>query len=300
MKRLLIVYNPRSSRYAEVEAGVLVPARELKGYVVGKYEVEKTSLEENVAKLAKILRDDDMVLAAGGDATGVIAANGILQSGCDATLAVLPYGNFNDLARTLGAKGFDDIFGEGNRKFYPLEVLIDGKHWRYAMCYVTVGMMAEATKLYNSAKMRKILRKGFGRYIRSYTNLAKWYFKNRKKGFLPEFKVNGELQKKRTSDYLAVNGRSMARVMKGGEDYLKSRTFKSKTGRLANFWRLCWLMGKSILWRVPGDETKGDVLEFVQPGKVEMQAEGESATLEGVQKIEIRKAEKYLRVVVRR
>ena len=299
MKRLFVVYNPRSSRFASVKAEVLERLNELAGFLVGKYEVEKIGIEGNVEKLAKLLKDGDMVLAAGGDATGVIAVNAIMNSLRDVTLAVLPYGNFNDLARTLGTNSFDDVFGRVKvRNLYPLDIIVDGKHWRYASCYVTMGMTAEAVKIYDAAKMRKVLKSKWGRYVGSYTNLAGWYFKHRRKQiFIPEFKLNGVLQDKRTSDYAAVNGRSMARVMKGGEDYLKPRVFRSETDRLMNFWRLFRLMSRSMLVRVPGSETTGDVLEFVKSGKVEVQAEGESRVFEEVKKIEVRKAKKCLKVI---
>lgn len=300
MKRLFIVYNPRSSRYLDVKEGVLEPVRELQGYMVGKYEVEKTDVDQNAAKLAKLLKDDDMVLAAGGDATAVIAVNAIMLSGKDVRLAVLPYGNFNDLARTLGTKSFDDVFKKETtvRKLYPLEIIVDDKHFRYATCYVTMGMTAEAVKLYDSPRLRKKLKTRVGRAIGSYTELTGWYFKHRhKKTFIPEFRLNGELQPKKTSDYAAVNGRSMARVMKGGDDYYKPKQFRSETDRLTSFWRLFRLMFKSIFFRVPGTETKGDILEFLELSKVEVQAEGESRVFEGIKKIEIRKAEKCLKVI---
>ncbi len=303
MRKLLIVYNPRSSRAAEVEKEVLASARELAGMMVGKYEVERTDVDKNAAKFAKLLKDGDLVLAAGGDATATIAANGILLSSRDVSLAVLPYGNFNDLARTLKTKSFEQVFENQKleksvRKLYPLEIIVDGKFFRYATCYVTIGMTAEAVEIYDRPEVRKKLKKNFGRKVGSYVSLASWYFKNRhRKQFLPEFYLNGKLQDKRISDYAAVNGRSMARVMKGGEDYLKPKTFRSETDRLTNFWRLFRLMFLSIFVRVPGAETKGDVLEFVEPATVEIQAEGEYRVFRGVKKIEIRKAEKWLKVV---
>ena len=301
MKRLFIVYNPRSSRYSDVKSGVLERVSVLKGYLVGKYEVEKGNVDDNAAKFAKLLKDGDMVVAAGGDATGVIAVNAILKSGRDVVLGVLPYGNFNDFARTLGTKTFDDIFANKTevRQYYPLELRINEKFFRYATCYVTIGMMAEAVRIYDTPKMRKILKKSAGRSIGSYTNLAKWYFGNRhKKQFLPEFKLNGKLQPKKTSDYAAVNGRYMARVMKGGEYYKDSRIFRSETDRLTSFWRLFKLMTKSIFVGVPGDETKGDVLEFMTPAVIDIQAEGEYKTFDGVKKIEVGKSEKCLKVIV--
>ena len=300
MQRLLIVYNPRSSRFAEVSKDVIERSRELTGYIIGKYEVAPTNLEDNINKLSKILKDGDLVLSAGGDATGIIAVNAILKSDKDVRLAVLPYGNFNDLSRTLRTNTFDDVFLSKTsvRKFYPLEIFINDKFFRYATCYTTIGMTAMAVSIYDQPEMRKKLKKSFGRKISSYTELSKWYFKNRHRHiFLPEFKLNGVLMSKKTSDYAAVNGRSMARVMKGGEDYRDPKFFRSETDRLTNFYRLAKLMSKSIFSRIPGSSTSGDVLEFTNPSSVALQAEGESQVFENVKKIEIKKGKKCLKVI---
>ncbi|MDO4747001.1 MAG: diacylglycerol kinase family protein [Candidatus Saccharibacteria bacterium] len=300
MKRTLIVYNPRSSRYADVRTEVIDKVSKLKGHLIGKYEVTPTNLDDNIAKLAKLLKDDDLIISAGGDATGIIASNAILKSSKDVTLAALPYGNFNDLARTLGTKTLDDIMKSDSRitNYYPLEIFVDGKFFRYATCYVTIGMTAEAVQIYDSPKMRAKLKSGFGRKISSYTNLAGWYFKHRHKHiFIPEFKLNGVLQPAKTTDYAAVNGRSMARVMKGGEDYRDPTHFRHETDRLANFFRLAKLMLRSIFSRIPGTPTEGDILEFAHPANVTLQAEGESIKLEGINKIEIRKSKKCLKTI---
>ena len=300
MKRLLIIYNPRSSRYAEIEQEILSRARELSGYLVGKYEVANTNIDDNVRQLSKLLKDEDLVLSAGGDATAIIAANAVLNSKKQAILAVLPYGNFNDLARTLRTKTFDDVFLQDTavRNLYPLEIIVDGNFYRYSTCYVTIGMMAESVGLYNEPKMRRKLKKKFGRSVSSYTQLASWYFKNRRNHiFLPEFKLNGALQPKKSSDYAAVNGRSMARVMKGGEDYRDPKYFRHKVDRLTSFYRLVILMSKSILSRIPGAATDGDILEFTNPSTITIQAEGESTTFKNVKTIEIRKGKQCLKVI---
>ena len=326
MKRLIVVYNPRSSRFIDVKKEVLDKVKTLKGYMIGKYEVEPSDVDENAKKFAKILQDGDLVISAGGDATASISANGILRSGKDVSLAVLPYGNFNDLSRTLGVKKFEEIglhgrvtsaegdpkmfceakiLGRESRrqdpsssKLYPLEIYIDGKFFRYATCYVTIGMTAEACEIFDIPKFRKSMQKGHKSSWRSYLALVKWYFKNRhKKQFIPDFKLNGELQHKKTSDYAAVSGRSMCRVMKGGDDYHDPKKFRSMTGRLTNFWRLSILMIKSILVRTPGKDTEGDVIEFINPSTVELQAEGEYRTFENIKKIEIKKGNKCLKVI---
>ncbi|MBQ3353366.1 hypothetical protein IJG89_03450 [Candidatus Saccharibacteria bacterium] len=298
MKKILIIYNPRSSRYSDVKKDVLSKVTNFKGYLVGKYEVAPTDVDDNAKKLAKILKDGDLVLAVGGDATGVIAVNAILKSDKNATLSVLPYGNFNDLARTLGTKTLEDIQSRPIQNFYPLEILVDGKFFRYATCYVTLGMTAEAVKIYDTPALRKKLKTNSGRSFGSYTSLAGWYFKNRhRKTFIPEFRLNGKLQHPKTSDYAAVNGRYMARVMRGGEDYKSPKAFRSETDRLTSFWRLSKLMFKSIFFRVPGSETTGDILEFTHPATIELQAEGEYRKFKDIKKIEIRKSKKCLKTI---
>lgn len=275
--------------------------RNLNGYMIGKYEIQRIGVDKNVEQFAKLVEDGDLVLSVGGDATGVIAANGVLKSGKDATLAVLPYGNFNDLARTLGTKKLEDVLGGKTRKMWPLEILVDGKHYRYATCYTTIGMTAEAVELFDDSKVRKGLQKGHKSSWRSYILLMKWYFKNRhKKVFLPEFKLNGVPMHKKTSDYAAVNGRRMCRVMKGNDSFLSAKKFRHMTGKLVNLWNLTVLMTRSILRKVPGRDTTGDVLEFVKPSTVEVQAEGEYQVFTNISKIEIKKSEKPLKVIMKK
>lgn len=300
MQRLIIVYNPRSSRFIDVEKEILTPAKNLKGYIIGKYKVENTDVDQNADKFAKIIKDGDLVVSAGGDATGIIASNGIIKSGKDATLAVLPYGNFNDLSRTLGTKTLTDALSPEStvKKLYPLEIIVDGEFFRYATCYVTIGMTAEACELFDEPKFRKSMQKGHKSSWRSYLALAKWYFKNRhKKVFIPEFTLNGKKTAKGISDYCALSGKSMCRVMKGGDDYLKPKVFRSENCRLTSLWRLTKLMVAAIFTRTPGTPTTNDILEFTNPATVELQAEGEYRTFKDIKSIEIKKGEKYIKVI---
>lgn len=301
MKRIIIVYNPRSSRYDKVRREILEEATKLNGYMVGKYEIKKTSIDENVQNLTEIIKENDLIVAVGGDATGAIASNAILRSGLDVRLAMLPYGNFNDLSRTLGVSSFEAIFDSKvkTQKYYPLEILINDRLVRYSTCYVTIGMIAESVGIYDEPKVRRKLKTSFGRRVGSYWIVAGWYFKNRhKREFLPSFKINGKKVPVGTSDYIAVNSRYMARVMRGGKDYLRKREFRSDTYKLTSFIKLCKMMTASMLKRVPGKETVGDEIIFDNPSSVTLQAEGESIHSERVTKIEIKKGKKYLKVIV--
>ena len=302
MPRLILVYNPNSSNYRHVKKDILDKKEKFfADYEVGEYIILKIGFENNVEKLKQIIKDDDFILALGGDATAAIAANAIVRSCKTATFAVLPYGNFNDLARTLGTMKFKNINLKSKPiKLYPLEIYVDGKFWRYATCYVTIGMTAEAVELFDAPKFRKYMKKGHKSSWRSYIALAKWYFKNRhKKIFLPEFTVNGKPTAKKASDYAAVSGKSMCRVMKGGDDFKKPYIFRSKTFKTVSFPKLFILMARSILHRTPGNDTKGDILEFKEPATVELQAEGEYQIFANIKTIEVKKGNKCLKVITK-
>ena len=330
MSRLLLIYNPNSSNYRRVKKDVLDRKAEIfKDYELAEYTIKKIGFENNVKNLKAEIKDGDLCFALGGDATAAITANAILESSKDATLAVLPYGNFNDLARTLGTMKLSDFVagngllrafrsaaarelarephGDGSERrgpqgaisaLYPLEIYVDGQFWRYATCYVTIGMTAAAVELFDEPKFRKYMQKGHKSSWRSYVALAKWYFKNRhKKIFLPEFTINGKPTVKKASDYAALSGKSMCRVMKGRYDWQKPAVFRSKALKTISFPRLFMLMARSILIRTPGDDTKGDKLEFKNPATVELQAEGEYQIFENVKTIEVKKGTKCLKVI---
>lgn len=318
MRKLWVVYNPRSSHHAAVEAEVLAPARKLSGFLVGKYEIKQTSVEHNAEMLGKMLGDGDLVVSAGGDGTAAIAANAVMGSGKDVTFSVLGYGNFNDMATMLGTRrpveyggeyvgGIMEIiekFSAGEvSEIYPLEVLVDDKHWRYAPCYATVGMLAEASELMDGDRVRKSLNTGKRGPLYSLMVAVFWYLKNRGRKFLPasdgkvEVRLNGELMAEGATDYLAVNGPRMSRLMKGGKWYLTEGKFGSAVRGLGRFWKMVGFGLRSVIFGLKLTETEGDVLEFSRLSKVEIQAEGEYQMLEGVSRIEVRKAERGMKVI---
>lgn len=308
-RRVILVYNPRSSKAIFAKESVMGPLREIPGIMFGKYEVKPTDVDDNADALAKILTDGDIVIAAGGDGTATIGLNGCLLSKKAVRFTAVPFGNFNDMARTIKRAS--------GKELYPLEAKIDGKHYRYAACYFTIGMFAESTEIFDAEKTRKKLRKGNKGIFFSIRTLIKWYFRNKREMFIPPFKYsstvktydsNGVFQvrvktmnedeSKGISDYLAVNGVSVARMMKGGKKYFESKSdFLSTTGKLNKFFKLVPFMAKSILFRVPSDITTEDVITFPDYGDVEIQAEGEYKRLEHVGKIVISKAEKPIKIL---
>lgn len=296
-KRVIIVYNPRSTGANLVEVGVLEPARRLKGKIVGKYAVLPTDVDDNAKKLAKLLEDGDLVIAAGGDGTATIALNGVVRAKKEVSLAVLPYGNFNDMARSFNVKGFKQAVRGETIEAWPLEVLVNGKIWRRVMCYVSVGMMAESTEVFDNAKVRKGLQKGKKGLFWSGINLFTWWCKNRKKRFLPEFSLNGHKVEKKVTDYLAVNSKTVAKVLKNKPSFRMSGSFYGGVLKLSGFLAICRFFVRGMNGKMGLFETEGDKIVFKKPARVEIQAEGEYKKFEGVETIEIRKAAKPVRIV---
>ncbi|MBQ2638864.1 hypothetical protein IJF91_02265 [Candidatus Saccharibacteria bacterium] len=294
-RRVILVYNPRSSKAIRVKTEVLEPLRKIPGIITGKYEVRPTDVDDNAEKLSKLLQDGDIVLTAGGDGTSTIGLNGALLSKKDVRFYALPFGNFNDLPRTIEQASGKEI--------YPLEAIIDGKHYRYAACYFTIGMFAESTEIFDTEKTRKKLRKGNKGIFFSIKTLANWYFKNKRKNFIPKFKfISSEKtlepdETKDISDYLAVNGISVAKMMKGGKFYEDKTNFLSTTKKLTSFPRLATFMAKSILKRVPANISTKDTIIFPNGANVEIQAEGEYKKLKHVQEIIIKKSEKSIKIL---
>lgn len=399
LKKLWIVYNPRSSHHAAVEAEVLAPARKVSGFLVGKYEIKQTSVEHNAEMLGAMLGDGDLVVSAGGDGTAAIAANAVMMSGKDVVFSALGYGNFNDMARMFRTRRPVEYGGEyvggimeiiegflaggagpsgasttsaGDvsssttsagvvssgaassgaarvREIWPLEILVDGEHWRYAPCYVTLGLLAEASEIMDGDRVRKSLNTGKRGPLYSLWQAAWWYLKNKGREFLPassvgdgsvsrdveaaagaagsgeassfegasgfegegkiadtgeadggekvEVRLNGELLAEGATDYLAVNGPRVAKLMKGGKWYLSEKGFGSGVKRLGGFWRMVGFGLGSVIFGLKLEDTSGDVVEFSRASTVEIQAEGEYQRLEGVSKIEVRKAKRGMKVV---
>ena len=303
MKRLVIVYSPRSARYAEVERKVIAEARKLRGWMILKYEVREALISENAAELAKIIRKDDLVLCAGGDGTATMTINAIMLSGKVATMAVMPFGNFNDYVETFGKMSLARIirrFEEGRfRELYPMEVKVNGRHYIHSGMYFTVGMMAEAAGVMKRPKVRRKIGRVKNRMSFTARKMFSWYLRNkRRKDFLPSgMKINGVDVVKNTTDYVAMNGESMAGVVPARGWTEEPRIFWSGTMRNRSFWRMFIKFVKAVEGGLPGGETEKDVLEFRKPADVYVHTEGEGEQLENVKEIVIKKSGESLRVI---
>ena len=282
--RVILVCNGKSTGHKRVEKEVVTTLREFilqqKGITFLRFDVESPTLEENAKRLANLIGDGDVVLVAGGDGTAGIGVNGIMQSGKDAKFYVIPYGNFNDIIQILRSNS--------GKKVYPIEALVDGKHFRYALAYFTVGMMAESTKIFDDEKVRRKLRKSKFNLIFSLKTLLMWFFVNRKKDYIT---IDGQ----KYSDILVVNGKNVARLMKGGEYYL-GETFLYTEQRLNNFFAMVFFMLQAMFSGIPGKKLKNKRIRFEEKQRIFIQSEGEYKDLV-VQEISFLKSKKSIEIL---
>jgi diacylglycerol kinase family enzyme len=299
MNRLVIVYNKNSTKYPRVKTEIL---NRLRGKYT-PYEINtETNVDGNAAKLAPFIQSGDRIIAAGGDGTATICINAIIGSNLadEVTFGVLPYGNFNDMARCFGRLTVTDILADKTKfeKAYPLRIYLDEQPYRYGMCYVTIGLFAASTRIFDEQPIRQKMRAA-NTMLSSLISLAQWYYGHRKEFFLPPFKINGRKLRTRTTDYLAVNCTSMAGVMRNKHRFYLGNTFLSGFDDLSKWGNLANIMSKSVGWQIPGNQTYGDILEFSEPATVEIQSEGEYAAVTATS-IAIRKSKTAINVLTHR
>ena len=313
MKKVIIVYNPRSSKHGLVAREVLEKVRGEKGIILGKFEIQPTNPKDNAENLAKIITGGELVVAAGGDGTATISLNGVILARerykKEAVFTAMPYGNFNDMPRLFGNLDIREAllkFREGKQEdVYPVETRVNKKHFWYFLTYFTVGMMAESTRVFEDKKTREKLKTGKKGMFFSGKTLFFWYLKNKRRKFLPAEIVVNSTTFRGVTDYVATNGGTLARVVKiprssGGKDYFKEeKKFYSGAERFVGLFRMLRLgFFRGVLRKkLPGKETEGDSIQFKKPAEVFLHVGGEGEKVRDVSLIEVNKLEKPIKVI---
>ena len=305
--RVVIVINSRSSQAKRIETEVLTPIKNaifkrnsiqdsnIQNVTLMQYGVAPTNVDDNAKKLAECLMDGDILITLGGDGTATIGVNAAFLSGKKVKYYTLPFGNFNDIARTVRE-------ARGNR-VYGLEAKVDDEHFRFALCYFTVGMLAESTEIFDESKIRKKLRRKHGRLWYSLIVLFKWFMKNHHKKFIPRFyyEIDGsrtKVEKKQVSDVIILNGASMAKVLRGGDYYLGDK-FLMRCASLQSLFLMSWFMLRGF-FGVKGEQCRLMRLIFEEKEElqqVEIQAEGEYKRIKKMQSIEFKKTKEALQIL---
>lgn len=279
MQKLILVY---AVDMAELETRVLAPARQLRGWMVGKYLVRLGDFDTQVQNLVRLLEDGDLVVAAGNDRVVSAAVNAIMQSGKQAALGILrPDGG--KIAALLGQEELSGIVekfaARKTRLLAPLVVKTNNDTWRYALSEVRVGMLASFAAQRNGSEL-------------TFWELLKWYIKGGRKLRLPAGGCNGEPWPKRATDYLAINGITAMR-----EWYLEEYNYLSVWPRISNSWRLWQFVRQYQRKELAGEACEKEVLAFLEPSTVALCADGVAEEKVGIKEISVRKSRAKLRIV---
>src|SRR5215510_1049492 len=103
MQKAILIYNPSSGRRRQQRADQVAQALAvIRGAGITAESCATTHVGSAVSQAQEAASSGfDTVIACGGDGTANEILNGIMLSGCDATMAVLPFGSGNLLATDL-------------------------------------------------------------------------------------------------------------------------------------------------------------------------------------------------------
>lgn len=292
-RRLVIAYNPHSSRARDIETDVFQRLKTA-GYTYVSIEVHQASLADNVRRLSPQIEPRDIILCAAGDGSAHAMSHAIMAAGqTGVEIGFLAFGNFNDLPHTFNTHRTlrDPVkFLELARaeKIYPLQVSVDGRTLRQALLYVTIGWTARAASRFDEPNLRHKVKHGGAGLLKSIWRLGWYYLGSRRSSLLPSFRLR-DIAHHKTTDLIFANGPTVARLFRSGKPYYRKPVFlyrKLDVRRLIT--NLPFLI-EGLIGRMPGEEVKEALIEFDNLAVVPLQCDGEAVELKDVRQIEIRK-----------
>lgn len=299
-RRLVVAYNPHSSRASKVHENVFHRLDEA-GFGYHKVEVLQASLEHNISHILPEIQDGDIIISTAGDGSAHAVANAVIASGCDVSVGFLAYGNFNDLAHTFNERFSmtDPIaFLESavEQSMAPIDIYVNKKIVRHALLYTTFGWTAKAADVFNRSSARQSLQTGGAGILRSLVRLSTFYFKTRRTSRLPSMNLNGEIRDNIT-DILCVNGSHLARVFRSSHKYYNQKVFLVRALDVTGLIKNIGFLVSSALGRMRGEQHDSIELSFDKPADVPMQCDGEVANLQQVNSILVAKSTKFIKVL---
>ncbi|MDO4271366.1 MAG: diacylglycerol kinase family protein [Candidatus Saccharibacteria bacterium] len=143
IKRVIIVHSSNSTRakkYQLVRADFESLA-EKNNWVIDEIELVGVPYFEAIKQIMPKLRDNDLVIAAGGDGITQVTFNAVYSSRQDVVFATIPLGNSNDTSRAFNGKhrSVTAIVDQPVVDFYPLNVVTNNHHNLAIASYISFG-----------------------------------------------------------------------------------------------------------------------------------------------------------------
>ena len=149
-RNFIIFYNDQSTRSGEFGERVKKPLNKYCKETGGSatFIHVKSTPEKTIDFIAngKAVKDGDTVLVAGGDGTLGTIVNGLIIGGQKVNLGLLPLGQSNDATGSFVTREVAlDVVNHVNAPtidYRPIELKINGEHFRYALHEWSVGHLA--------------------------------------------------------------------------------------------------------------------------------------------------------------
>lgn len=299
-RRLVISHNPHSSRASEVQQQVF-DKLDAAGYAYETIEVQQAHLNENVARLAPLIKAGDIVLSAAGDGSAHATAHAVMAANQpDVELGFLAYGNFNDLPNTFNTKDTlrDPVAFLQTAKsqaVWPIDVYVDGKRERSALLYATIGWTASAAGQFDNPTVRHSITHGGAGIIKSLWRTGLYYIRSRRGSQLPPFRYK-EVEHTAT-DLLFANGPTLARLFKTGRRYYSQSSFLFRTIDVRRLVPNIPFLAAGLLGHMKGEVVSSATVTFAEPVAAQVQCDGEVFLLDGAKVVDVRKTEYPLMVL---
>jgi hypothetical protein len=299
-RRLVISHNPHSSRASEVQEQVF-DRLDAAGYAYETIEVRQAHLNDNVARLAPLIKPGDIILSAAGDGSAHATAHAVMAANQpDVELGFLAYGNFNDLPNTFNTKATlrDPVaFLEAakSQAVWPIDVYVNDEKQRSALLYATIGWTASAAGLFDAPHVRRSITHGGAGIVRSLCRTGLYYLRSRRGSQLPAFLYNDKQYV--ATDLLFANGPTLARLFKTGVRYYSQSSFLFRTLDVRKLVPNIPFLMSGLLGRITGEEVSAVLVTFPDPSRLQTQCDGEVFFVEHATKVEVRKSEQPLMVL---
>ena len=295
-RRLVVAYNPASSRAPEVDAKVFKRLDE-EAIKFTKIEVAVATPEQNMRSIASQIKPGDVILSAAGDGSAHAVMNGVLAANQPGvSLGFLAFGNFNDLPRSLNSRfSLQDplrLLENGRPEtVYPLHIKSDSID-RASLLYITMGWTAAAAGQYDRPEVRGRLQKpGQAFMINNLIRLTKYYFRSRKDYHLP-LQDNSKV-----TDILAVNGSRTARFFKSRHSLTSRRDFLTVRLDVSSLIKNLPFLVLSVVGFMPAKPTAKLNVKFKPGAKFLIQLDGEVLELNDPTGLVIAKSDQPLEVL---
>ncbi|MDR0957406.1 MAG: acylglycerol kinase family protein [Candidatus Nomurabacteria bacterium] len=304
--RLVVIYSPKSTRAAKYLSKI---QPELKSFAnihrAEFFEITPVDLPyfETRELIMQNLRDDDLVVASGGDGIANVAMDALISSEKNAIFAVIPLGNVNDFSASINGriKKADKILSSKITNFYPLELKINDQDLLYSTQYISFGATTVLVDWLNSPEVRAARKKYHGNVARlmilGARNIQK-ISKNIAKINIPPFKTHDKILRRNSFGFFLGRTGKFFRPLNGKKFHKKTRRFWVHEDNFHG--RTVCDATKLTNWLVrgiPGKISEYEQIEFSAPINLTCQIGGDNVPLKNISKLACQRTKKPIKIL---